>query len=79
MKWEQSDSSRFREYHQKTGGKLVAYLRSVIPMTTGTTIESVALEAKFKEGGEFVLRQIDDILADESRSDDAANGSFASM
>ena len=79
MKWEQSDSSRFREYHQKTGGKLVAYLRSVIPMTTGNTIESVALEAKFKEGGEFVLRQIDDILADEIRNDDAANGSFASM
>jgi hypothetical protein len=79
MKWEQSDSSRFREYHQKTGGKLVAYLRSVIPMTTGNTIESVALEAKFKEGGEFVLRQIDDILAEENRNDDAANGSFASM
>jgi hypothetical protein len=79
MKWEQSDSSRFREYHQKSGGKLVAYLKSIIPMTTGKTIESVALEAKFKEGCEFVLRQIDDILADESRTDDATNGSFASM
>jgi len=79
MKWEQSDSSRFREYHQKSGGKLVAYLKSIIPMTTGKTIESVALEAKFKEGCEFVLRQIDDILADESKTDDATNGSFASM
>jgi hypothetical protein len=79
MKWEQSDSSRFREYHQKSGGKLVAYLKSIIPMTTGKTIESVALEAKFKEGCEFVLRQIDDILADESKADDATNGSFASM
>ena len=79
MKWEQSDSSRFREYHQKSGGKLVAYLKSIIPMTTGKTIESVALEAKFKEGCEFVLRQIDDILADESNADDATNGSFASM
>ena len=79
MKWEQSDSSRFREYHQESGGKLVAYLKSIIPMTTGKTIESVALEAKFKEGCEFVLRQIDDILADESKADDATNGSFASM
>ena len=57
----------------------MAYLKSIIPMTTGKTIESVALEAKFKEGCEFVLRQIDDILADESNADDATNGSFASM
>ena len=79
MKWEQSDSSRFREYHQKSGGKLLAFLKAQVPNTTGKTIESVALEAKFKEGCEFVLRQIDDILADDSKADDASTSSFASM
>jgi len=79
MKWEQSDSARLREYHQKSGGKLLAFLKSQVPNTTGKTIESVALEAKFKEGCEFVLRQIDDILADDSKTDDASTGSFASM
>ena len=79
MKWELSDSARLREYHQKSGGKLVSYLKSIVPVTTGKTIESVALEAKFKEGCEFVLRQIDDILADESKNDDPSNGSYSSM
>ena len=79
MKWEQSDSARFREYHQKSGGALVRYLKSNVPNTTGKTIEQVALEAKFKEGCEFVLRQIDDILADTNKNDDASTGSFASM
>lgn len=57
----------------------MAFLKSQVPNTTGKTIESVALEAKFKEGCEFVLRQIDDILADDSKADDASTSSFASM
>lgn len=57
----------------------MAFLKAQVPNTTGKTIESVALEAKFKEGCEFVLRQIDDILADDNKADDASSGSFASM
>jgi len=79
MKWETSDSARFREYNNKTAGKLIAYLHSVIPPTTGKTIEAVALEAKYKEGAEFILRQMHDILLDENTSDDASSASFISM
>jgi hypothetical protein len=79
MIWQSSDSARFREYNSKTGGKLIAFLRSVIPNTNGTTIEQVALEAKYKEGAEFIIRQLDDILLDENKQDDASSASFASM
>jgi len=79
MTWQTSDSARFREYNSKTNGKLRAYLQSVVPITKGTTIESVALEAKYKEGCEFIIRQIDDILLDENKQDDASSASFASM
>jgi hypothetical protein len=79
MKWETSDSARFRDYHHKTGGKLVAYLRSIIPTTTGTTIEQVALEAKYKEGAEFLIAQLDAMISDENRDDDASSASFTAM
>jgi len=79
MNWETSDSARFREYHQKSGGKLIGFLYSQIPPTTGKTIESVALEAKYKEGAEFILRQMNDILLDENKNDDASSASFVSM
>ncbi len=79
MNWEKSDSARFRDYHHKTGGKLVSYLRSLIPVTTGTTIESVALEAKYKEGAEFLISQLDAIISDENKDDDASSASFVSM
>lgn len=79
MKWENSDSARFRDYHHKTGGKLVAYLRSLVPVTTGTTIEQVALEAKYKEGAEFLISQLDSMISDENNQDDASSASFVSM
>lgn len=79
MKWEESDSARFREYDSKTGGKLRAYLQSLVPVTTGTTIERVALEAKYKEGAEFLVRKLQEIISDENRTDDASSASFASM
>ena len=79
MTWETSDSARFREYQQKSGGKLIGFLYSIIPPTTGKTIESVALEAKYKEGAEFILRQMNDILLDENKNDDASSASFVSM
>jgi len=79
MIWQSSDSARFREYNTKTGGKLVAFLRSIVPKTKGSTIEAVALEAKYKEGAEFIIRQLDDILLDENTQDDASSASFTSM
>ena len=79
MKWETSDTSRFRDYHHKTSGKLVSYLRSLIPVTTGTTIEQVALEAKYKEGAEYLISQLDAMISDENKQDDASSASFISM
>lgn len=79
MNWEQSDSARFREYDSKTGGKLRAFIRSVIPNTSGKTIEQVALEAKYKEGAEFVLRKLDEMISDVNKGDDASSASFTSM
>ena len=79
MKGEQSDSSRFREYHQKSGGRLLSYLSTLVPVTTGKTIEEVALEAKYKEGAEFIIRQMYDILNVRENQDDAASASFTSM
>jgi len=79
MLWQSSDSARFREYNSKTGGKLIAYLRSVVPNTNGKTIEEVALQAKYKEGAEFIIQQLNDILSDENKQDDASSASYASM
>lgn len=79
MKWEQSDSSRLREYHQKTGGRMLAYLKSRIPLCQGNTIESVALEAKYKEGFEKVIKEIEDLLGAEDAPVDPSAGGFTSM
>jgi hypothetical protein len=79
MKWGTSDSARFRDYNTKTGGKLISYLRYLIPMTTGTTIEQVALEAKYKEGGEFLISQLESMISDENNQGDASSASFVSM
>lgn len=79
MKWDSSDSVRFRDYIHKTDGKLMLFLRQMVPVTTGKTIEEVALEAKYKEGCEFILRKLDEILTDENKSDDASSASFITM
>lgn len=79
MNWEQSDSSRLREYHQKSGGRLLYYLKSRIPLCQGKTIESVALEAKYKEGFEKVIKEIEDLLGAEDAPADPSAGSFTPM
>lgn len=79
MNWEPSDTARLRDYTVKSGNKLRAFLQSQIPTIKGTSIESVALEAKYKEGCEFMLRQFDSLLVEPDKSDDASNGSFAAM
>jgi hypothetical protein len=79
MLWEKSDSSRFRDYHAKTGGKLISYLRSLVPITQGVTIEQVALEAKYKEGAEYIISHLTDMLSDENNDGDASSASFIAM
>jgi len=79
MKWEQSDSARFREYDTKTGGKLRAFLKSRLPILDGKNIEEYALNASYKEGAEFIIRQLEDILSDDNKSDDASTSNYQSM
>jgi len=79
MNWKSEDSAKFRDYLQKSGFKLRAYLQSRIPICDGKTIEEVALQAKYKEGFEKVLKEIDDIVSDKTNEDDASNGSFIAM
>lgn len=77
--WDQSDTSRLRDYHIRTNGILRAYLASRVPRISGTTIESVALEAKFKEGCEHMLREFDSLLETVNQPDDSGTAPFASM
>jgi hypothetical protein len=79
MKWEQSDSARFREYDTKTGGRLRAFLRARLPSLDGKNIEEYALNASYKEGAEFIIRQLEDILSDDNKSDDASTSNYQSM
>lgn len=79
MTWTDKDSALLRDYLQKSGFKLKAYLQSLIPKCDGKTIEEVALQAKYKEGFEKVLSEIDDIISVKSDADDASNGNFTSM
>jgi hypothetical protein len=77
--WNQADSARFRQYHQQTGGRLLQHLRDQVPLLLGTTIETVALEAKHKEGCERIIRAIENILADIPQADDSSSGSHTIM
>jgi soluble cytochrome b562 len=79
MNWKSEDSAQFRDYLQKSGFKLKAYLQSRIPRCDGKTIEEVALQAKYKEGFESVLKEIDDIISFKINEDDASNGNFTTM
>lgn len=79
MNWTGEDSAKFRDYSQKSGFKLKAYLQSRIPKCDGKTIEEVALQAKYKEGFERVLKEIDDMVSYKDDVDDASNGNFTTM
>jgi hypothetical protein len=79
MTWDQSDSARFRAYDKQTNGKLRQFLRSRLPVLKGVTIEEYALHASYKEGCEFMVQQLDDIITDENKQDDASSASFTSM
>jgi soluble cytochrome b562 len=79
MNWKSEDSAKFRDYLQKSGFKLKAYLQSRIPNCDGKTIEEVALQAKYKEGFEKVLKEIDDLISLSESPDDSSNGNFTTM
>lgn len=79
MNWKSEDSAKFRDYLQKSGFKLRAYLQSRIPLCDGKTIEEVALKARYKEGFERALKEIDDLIGDEQGDTDASNGTFTTM
>jgi hypothetical protein len=79
MKWELEDSARLREYHTKSGGKMLAYLRSRIPACDGKTIEEVALQAKYKEGYERLIVEIEDLIDNQESPNSPETGSFTAM
>jgi hypothetical protein len=79
MNWTNSDSAKLREYNQKSGGALVRLMKSRVPRCTGKNIEAVALQAKFKEGYETAIQDIEDLLNEQSDNSDASNGKFQSM
>jgi hypothetical protein len=79
MKWTSSDSVPLREYLIKSGYKLVDYYRSRIPLCDGKTIEEVALQAKFKEGFEFAIRELKDLSSMNEENQDATAGNFTAM
>lgn len=79
MKWTASDASQLREYNKKSNGALVQLLKSRIPRCTAKTIESVALQAKFKEGYEIAIKEIEDLMTENLDDNDASNGRFISM
>ena len=79
MNWEPDDIARLREYNAKTKMRLRIYLQSRIPRVEGQTIEAVALQAKYKEGFESALRELDDLAVSPDDKDDPSAGNFAIM
>jgi hypothetical protein len=77
--WEPEDIARLREYNAKTKLRLRIYLQSRIPRVEGQTIEAVALQAKYKEGFESALRELDDLAVSPDDKDDPSAGNFAVM
>lgn len=54
-------------------------MKSRVPRCTGKNIEAVALQAKFKEGYETAIQDIEDLLKEQFDNSDASNGKFQSM
>jgi hypothetical protein len=79
MKWTSADSVVLREYLIKSSNKLIEYYRSRTPLCDGKTIEEVALQAKFKEGFEFAIRELRDLSSMDEENQDASVGNFTSM
>jgi hypothetical protein len=79
MKWKESDSVALREYLIKSNNKLIEYYRSRIPLCNGKSIEQVALQAKFKEGFEYAIKELIDLSSKNDEDTDASSGNFTTM
>ena len=79
MKWTSADSVTLREYLKKSGNKLIEYYRSRIPLCDGKSIEEVALQAKFKEGFEFAIRELQILASENEENTDESTGNFTAM
>jgi hypothetical protein len=79
VNWEPEDIARLREYNAKTKLRLRVYLQTRIPRVDGKTIEEVALQAKYKEGFESALRELDDLAVSPDDKDDPSAGNFITM
>lgn len=79
MNWNNSDAVAFREYNKSSGGKVAKYLQALVPKCDGKTIEEVALQAKYKEGFEFALQEIDYLLNFDDKEQDPSAGKFTEM
>lgn len=77
--WESADANRLRDYLNKTQFKLAAFLKTRIPRIDGKTIEEVALQAKYKEGFETALRELDELAIVLENKDDPSSGTFITM
>lgn len=79
MNWENTDIAQLREYKAKSKNRLWNYLATRIPRVDGKSIEEVALQAKFKEGFESAIRELDDLSQLPEDKDDPSAGSFTTM
>lgn len=79
MNWEKQDTARLKDYFSKTGNRLRIYLHGRIPLCDGKTIEEVALKARYKEGYERALKDIDDLVSEIEDDADPASGNFTAM
>jgi len=79
MTWTPGDSSRLREFDQKIGGRFIPFLRTRLPLIEGDDIEKVALSAKYKAGAEFLLAEIENMLANHENVTDGSTTNFVSM
>jgi len=79
MNWTNSDAVKFRDYNKSAGDKVRKYLQALIPKCDGKSIEQVALQAKYKEGFEYALAQIDHLLHFDDKEEDPSSGKFTDM
>jgi hypothetical protein len=54
-------------------------LKTRLPLCNGKTIEEVALQAKYKEGSEKMIKEIEDLIAMQESPNDPTSGSFTAM
>ena len=79
IEWKQSDSAQLREYHQKTHGKLIEYLKGRVPKISSETVEGVALQSMKKSGAEEIIEELEGLLVELSVPRDGSSSPFDSL